>query len=72
MAAITLDTLQFVERLTAAGVPEAHATARAGAFRDTIAEAPDNTLATKSDLRDLKAELKSEMQAMEMRLTPRG
>ncbi len=65
MAAITFDTLRFVERLTAAGVPEAHARAEAGAFRDILSESLDNALATKVDVREVKAELKADIARLE-------
>ncbi len=44
MTAITFDTLKFVERLTAAGVPDAQAKAEASALRDVLAEALDTTV----------------------------
>ncbi len=76
MASITFDTLKFVERLTAAGVPEAHAKAEAAAFRDIISESLDNTIATKNDVLSVKAELKADIarlenaiEKMEMRMT---
>ncbi|CAK0743386.1 DUF1640 domain-containing protein [Gammaproteobacteria bacterium] len=50
MTAITFDTLKFVERLTTAGVPEAHAKAEAFALRDILTESLDTTLATKADV----------------------
>ncbi|SJM94970.1 conserved hypothetical protein [Crenothrix polyspora] len=53
MATITFDTLKFVERLIAGGVPEAQAEALATAF----SEAMDSQLATKSDINRLEREL---------------
>ena len=57
MASITFDTLKYVERLRAAGVPEAQAKAESEALRDVLAEATDNTLATKSDIERIERKL---------------
>jgi hypothetical protein len=57
MATITFDTLKYVERLKAAGVPEAQAKAESEALRDVLAEATDNTLATKSDIERVERKL---------------
>ncbi len=67
MAVITFDTLKFVERLTAAGVPDAQARAEASALRDVLSEALDTTVATKGDI----ARLENNRQAMELRMTMR-
>ena len=83
MSTITFDTLKFVERLEKAGVPREQATAMAEAQREVFSETLDNTLATKADIARLDnnvtrleaqtktdmAALRSEIQAMEMRLT---
>jgi hypothetical protein len=52
-AAVAFDTLKFVEKLEAAGVPHAQAKATAEAF----AEATSQELATKADLALLRADL---------------
>jgi len=65
MNAITFDTLQFVQTLEDAGVDRQQATAIAQAVRDSHDAAE---LATKSDLREFKAEMKVEMRELEMRL----
>ncbi|HLF95651.1 MAG TPA: DUF1640 domain-containing protein [Methylococcaceae bacterium] len=57
MATITFDTLKFVEKLTAAGVPEAHAKAEAEALVSAFSEAMDSPLATKSDINRPEREL---------------
>ncbi|MEQ1889119.1 MAG: DUF1640 domain-containing protein [Alphaproteobacteria bacterium] len=57
MATITFDALKFVEKLRAAGVPEAHAKAEAEALVTVFAEAMDHQLATKSDIVRLEREL---------------
>ena len=49
--------MKHVERLTAAGVPDAQARAEASALRDVLAESLDTTIATKGDVRDLKADI---------------
>lgn len=50
MSTITFDTLKFVEKLKAAGIPEAQARAEAEALQGVFAEALDSQLATKSDI----------------------
>jgi len=57
VATITFDTLKFVEKLTAAGVPEAHAKAEAEALVSAFSEAMDSPLATKSDINRPEREL---------------
>lgn len=53
MSAITFDTLKFVEKLKAAGVPEAQAKAEAEALSEVLhSESAD--LATANDLRVLE------------------
>ncbi|MBK7001038.1 MAG: DUF1640 domain-containing protein [Rhodoferax sp.] len=87
MGTITFDTLKFANTLKAAGVPDKQAEAQATAQRDSFAEAFDSSVATKTDIARLDANVKadiarleaaskadaallrSEMQAMEMRLT---
>ena len=54
MAVISFDTLKHVERLTAAGVPDAQARAEASALRDVLAESLDTTIATKGDIARLE------------------
>ena len=38
MASVSFDTLKFVKRLEASGIPPAQAEALAGAFRDAVGE----------------------------------
>ncbi|MGH8531566.1 MAG: DUF1640 domain-containing protein [Gammaproteobacteria bacterium] len=57
MATVTFDTLKFVERLKAAGVPEAQAKAMAEAQQDALSESVAMQLATKADLAELKLEV---------------
>ncbi|MDR0480219.1 MAG: CCDC90 family protein [Burkholderiaceae bacterium] len=66
MAAVTFDTLKFVKTLQAAGVSMPQAEAFASAVRDSTESAD---LATKADLRELKAELKADMRELELRMT---
>ncbi|MGQ0595052.1 MAG: DUF1640 domain-containing protein [Gammaproteobacteria bacterium] len=58
MATITFDTLKFVERLKAAGVPEGQAKAEAEALIDALSESTSLTLATKQDIAELRMELR--------------
>lgn len=50
MATITFDTLKFVEKLRAGGVPEEQAKAEAEALVIAFSEAMDSQLATKTDI----------------------
>ena len=57
MATVTFDTLKFVERLKAAGVPEAQAKAEAEALALAFSEAMESRLATKNDVNRIEREL---------------
>lgn len=58
MATITFDTLKFVERLKAAGVPESQAKAEAEALTEALAKTiAIRDLATKADLESFKSDL---------------
>ncbi len=57
MATITFDTLKFVEKLKAAGVPEAQAKAEAEALQGVFAETLETQLATKTDIVRLERRL---------------
>ena len=65
MAVISFDTLKHVERLTAAGVPDAQARAEASALRDVLAESLDTTIATKGDVARLEANTKASISSLE-------
>ncbi|MCA1607233.1 MAG: CCDC90 family protein [Acidobacteria bacterium] len=54
MSTVTFDTLKFVERLKAAGVPEAQAKAMAEAQQEALSESVATQFATKADLAELK------------------
>jgi len=57
MAAITFDTLKFVEKLESAGVNREQAKAEAEALVTALSEAMDSQLATKADINRLEREL---------------
>ncbi len=57
MAAITFDTLKFVDKLEKAGVNREHAKAEAEALVIALSEAMDSQLATKGDINRLEREL---------------
>lgn len=59
MAAVTFDTLKFVEKLEKSGISREHASAIAEAQKDSISEIMDSTLATKGDINSIKLELQS-------------
>lgn len=63
MTAITFDTLKFVERLRAAGIPDGQAKAEAEALAEALSFGGQE-LATKSDLRIAVSELRGEMKDM--------
>ena len=66
MSSVTFDTLQFVQTLTESGFDQKQAEGVAKAFRNAQEE---SETATKRDLKELELVLKSEMQAMEYRMT---
>ena len=58
MSALTFDTLKFAKTLTVAGVPTAHAEAKAEALANAFAESEEAAnLATKQDIDGLKKDL---------------
>ncbi|MDP1612616.1 MAG: hypothetical protein Q8M11_16310 [Sulfuritalea sp.] len=57
MSTITFDTLKFVEKLKAGGVPEAQAKAEAEALVSAFSEAMESQLATKNDINRIEKEL---------------
>ena len=64
MSTTTFDTLEFVETLKAADVPEEQAKAHAKA----IASITENTLATKSDLLATKSDLEHSIDTLRLEL----
>lgn len=57
MSAITFDTLKFAERLEKAGLSREQASAIAEAQRESLSEALNTTLSTKSDIDGLPREM---------------
>lgn len=57
MTTITFDTLKFVERLRAAGVPDGQAKAEAEALAEALSESAANMLATKQDINRIEMKL---------------
>jgi len=57
MAAVTFDTLKFVDKLEKAGVSREQAKAEAEALVTALSEAMDSQLATKGDINRLEREL---------------
>ena len=66
-SSIAFDTLSYVKKLKAAGVPEQQAEVQAETFNEIIEE----RLATKQDLKELEVSLKRDIKELEMRLTIR-
>lgn len=62
MSSLVFDTQEFLETLLQAGIPETHAKAMLEAQKKSLAEALDTTLATHSDLVEVKLELVQEIQ----------
>jgi len=58
MATVTFDTLKFARALEKAGIPREQAIAIAEAQRDALSEALEIQLATKSDVSEIKSELR--------------
>lgn len=69
MAALTFDTLKFAERLKSGGMPPAQAIAEAEALRDVLSESMDTTVATKTDIAEVKAEISRLDSKFEMKLS---
>lgn len=61
MTAITFDTLKFSEKLTKAGFTPEQAKAIIETEQEAFQETMDNTLATKEDIRSLKAATKEDI-----------
>lgn len=66
MATITFDTLKFVEKLKAGGIPEEQAKAISEAFRDASGDAD---LATKRDIRELELKMETRFEQIRGELT---
>lgn len=69
---ITFDTFKFVDRLEKAGVPREQAAALVDAQKEALAEALDNTLATKSDIQSVRVDIeaiRADMAKIEARLS---
>ena len=57
MSTITFDTLRYAKQLEASGIPAAQAEAFVNAQREILSEALDVTLATKSDIREVRLDI---------------
>ena len=57
MTTVTFDTLKFVEKLRAAGVPEPQAKAQAEVLASALSEAMQVQLATKEDIRAVRSDI---------------
>ncbi len=68
MVTVTFDTLKFVEKLRAAGVPEAQAKVQAEVLVFALDEVMDQQLATKVDIMRLERELKTDIVRLEREL----
>lgn len=60
-----IDTLMYVKKLEATGVPREQAELQVQIMADIV----DKNYATKQDLKDLRVELKHDMERLEDRLT---
>jgi phosphoenolpyruvate-protein kinase (PTS system EI component) len=65
MAQLGFDTLAFVKRLAASGM----ATGQAEALAEALSTHVFPDVATKSDLNELRAELKADLRELELRLS---
>ena len=65
MSALAIDTLQYVKRLKAVGVPEAQAEVQAEALIEAVRE----NLVTKADVSVAVADLRTEITGLEKRLS---
>ena len=62
MSTTTFDTLKFVERLKAAGVPESHAKAEAEALQEALAS---SDVATGRDIERLDAKMENRFERLD-------
>lgn len=62
---VYFDTLQYVEKLEEAGVPEKQAKAFAKVQQESLSECLDTTLATKTDLMEVKVQLQAEIHVIQ-------
>jgi hypothetical protein len=58
MSTVTFDTLKFVEKLKAAGIPEGQAKAEAEALQEAFSDSAAYTFATKRDVADIRLEIR--------------
>jgi hypothetical protein len=65
MSVLAIDTLQYVKRLRAVGVPEAQAEVQAEALTEAVRE----NLVTKADVSVAVADLRTEITGLEKRLS---
>ncbi|MEQ1889392.1 MAG: DUF1640 domain-containing protein [Alphaproteobacteria bacterium] len=65
MTTVTFDTLKYVDKLRAAGVPEAQAKVQAEVLVFALDEVMDQQLATKADIARLERELKADSARLE-------
>ena len=71
MSATTMthfDTLRFVKKLKACGIPEKQAETFAEVQQDALAECLDNNAATKMDLMRVETSLKSDINKLELKV----
>ena len=71
MAAITFNTLKYFKQLELAGVPSVQAAAFVNAQRDILSEALDTSLATQSDIRDIRTDVqavKTEVKSLDQKM----
>jgi hypothetical protein len=61
MSTITFDTLKYVDALASAGIPDAQARAGAQALRIALSEAINDSVATKRDVANEVAPLKTDI-----------
>ncbi len=66
MATITFDTLKFVEKLKAAGVPEAQAKAEVEALQEALGAAE---VATKRDVERVESKMEARFERIDGKLT---
>lgn len=69
MAAVTFDTLKFVERLEKSGISREQASAIAEAQKESISEILDSTLSTKGDISSLRTEIQSVKSELRIEMT---
>ena len=68
MAAITFDTIKYMDELIAVGVPEQQAKVQSKALKEAVDDVISSDLATKADILETENKLTEKINTLEIRL----